>query len=315
MLRDRLLKLFRRAMGTQQILELMRSSRLGSGQDDGLTLLEGTQYARYAVPIEYLPSRDFRPRYGHTHPPIRSLEEWFASCAGEYRGFIGQMRALDVSHIAASSSSARAARPAWIGGAICAFDALALYAMVRKHRPARYLEIGSGMTTCFARQAVVDAGLPTRIISIDPEPRGEIDGICDEVVRAGLETCDLGLFDGLAAGDVVFFDGSHRAFMNSDVTVFFIDVLPRLKPGVIVHVHDICLPYDYPEVYRKWYWNEQYLLAVYMMGNRARIRPLLPTAFICKSPLFEEDLRAPFADLGPDNGSWRGGGSMWFTHL
>lgn len=315
MLRERLLKLIRRVMGTQQILDQLRSSRLSSPQEDGLTLLEGTQYARYAVPIEYLPSRDFRPRYGHTHPPIRSLDEWFASCAGEYRDFVRQMRALDLSHIARSSLGTKASNPAWIGGAICAFDALALYAMVQKHRPRRYMEIGSGMTTCFARQAVSDAGQTTRIVSIDPEPRGEIDGICEEVIRAGLETCDLAVFDELEAGDIVFFDGSHRAFMNSDVTVFFIDVLPRLKPGVIVHVHDICLPYDYPEVYRKWYWNEQYLLAVYMMGNRARIRPLLPTAFICQSPLFEEELRAPFVDLGPHNGSWRGGGSMWFTHL
>jgi len=300
MLRDRIFKFLRRAIDAR---------RMG-----GLTLLEGTQYARYAVPIEYLPSRDFRPRYGYSHPAIRSLEDWFASHADEYREFMRHMRTLDVSHIALSSGDAKASRPAWEGCPISAFDALALYAMIGKNRPKRYLEIGSGMTTCFARQAISDTGQATRIVSIDPEPRAEINDICDEVIRNGLETCDLGAFDALEPGDIVFFDGSHRTFMNSDVTVFFIDVLPRLRPGVIVHIHDICLPYDYPEFFRNWYWNEQYMLAVYMMGNRDRIRPLLPTAFMCKSPLFVEDLRSPFVDLGAGNDSWRGGGSMWFTH-
>lgn len=243
------------------------------------------------------------------------METWFTSHAEDYRSFVHDMRALDVSHIALAAERAPAAKPAWTGGAICAFDTLALYAMVRKHRPKRYLEIGSGMTTCFARQAISDAGQATRIVSIDPEPRAEIDDICDEIIRDGLETCDLSVFDSLEPGDIVFFDGSHRAFMNSDVTVFFIDVLPRLKPGVIVHVHDINLPYDYPEFFKLWYWNEQYMLAVYMMGNRDRINPLLPTAFVCRSTLFDEELGRPFVDLGSSNDSWRGGGSMWFTHV
>lgn len=323
MLRDRLLRLLRGALGTQQILDVMRSSVLkprstgnspASGKDFGLTLLEGSQDARYAVPIEYLPSRDYKPRYGNTHPPIPSLESWFASYAGDYRAFIREMRSLDISHIGTHAKGRGSTRPAWTDGAICAFDALALYAMVRKARPKQYLEIGSGMSTCFVRQAIFDARLATRIVSLDPEPRSEVDAICDESIRASLETCDLGIFDGLEPGDVVFFDGSHRAFMNSDVTVFFIDVLPLLKPGVIVHVHDVSLPYDYPDSFKTRYWNEQYLLAVYLMGNQGRIRPLLPTAFICNSSLFENDIRQPFVDLGAANDGWRGGGSMWFTH-
>jgi len=324
MLRSRLLKFLRRAVGTKQILDLMRSPALGrragesgesSADEGGLTLLEGTPYSRYAVPIEYMPSRDFRPRYGYTHPPIPALEAWFTSCAEDYRTFVRYMRTLNISHIALSLAETKKSKPAWTGGAIAAFDSLALYAMVRRHAPKRYLEIGSGMTTCFARQAISDTGQATKILSIDPEPRAEIDNICDEVIRDGLETCELSIFDNLEAGDIVFFDGSHRTFMNSDVTVFFIDVLPRLKPGVIVHIHDINLPYDYPEFFKKWYWNEQYMLAVYMMGNQNRIRPLLPTAFVCRSTLFEEDLRRPFVDLGSGNDSWHGGGSMWFTHV
>lgn len=314
-LRSKILRLMRRALGTQQILDQLGNLGLRSASGQRLTLLPSTQYARYALPVDYLPSRDFRARYGNSHPPIKALESWFTAHAGAYSEFVRHMRSLDVSHIAKSYDPRHPSRPAWTGGAICAFDALALYAMVRRHAPRRYLEIGSGMTTCFARQAIDDGKLQARITSVDPEPRAEIDSICDEVIRDGLETCNLDVFDRLESGDIVFFDGSHRSFMNSDVTVFFIDVLPRLQPGVIVHIHDISLPWDYPEWAKDWYWNEQYLLAVYLMGHQHRISPLLPTAFVCRSPLFEEIVAQPFIDLGADNSSWRGGGSMWFSHV
>jgi hypothetical protein len=103
--------------------------------------------------------------------------------------------------------------------------------------------------------------------------------------------------------------------MNSDVTVFFIDVLPRLKPGVIVHLHDILLPWDYPDSFKQWYWNEQYMLAVYMMNARDRLNPLLPTAWISRSQEFVSFFRTPLLDLGSPaaNESWKHGGSMWFT--
>jgi hypothetical protein len=186
--------------------------------------------------------------------------------------------------------------------------------MVQSHKPQLYLEIGSGITTCFTHRAIRDANLATRIISIDPQPRAKIDSICDEIIRDGLETCDLALFDRLQSGDILFFDGSHRVFMNSDVTVFMIDVLPRLKPGVIVHVHDINLPWDYPASFRNWYWSEQYILAVYLMANKGRINPLLPTTFVCRDDAFFAEFAEPLLDLGELNDGWRGGGAMWFTH-
>jgi hypothetical protein len=74
------------------------------------------------------------------------------------------------------------------------------------------------------------------------------------------------------------------------------------------------LPYDYPEFFTNWYWNEQYMLAVYLMNARHRIDPLLPTAFICRDPQFEDLFARPPIDFGTLNDAWRGGGSMWFTH-
>lgn len=285
-------------------------------QGRSFELLESTEYSRYLLPIEYLPSRDYRPRWGHSKPRIPALNDWFTAHTAEYREMIGNMRAnaARLADVPLTFDEINLPQPAWSGVPYCPFDAVALYTMVQRCKPKTYLEIGSGITTCFAHRGIKDNGLDTRIVSIDPEPRAKIDAICDEVVRFGLETCDLSIFGELEAGDILFFDGSHRSFMNSDVTVFMIDILPMIKPGVVVHIHDITLPWDYDESFRHWHWNEQYLLAVYMMGNRRRINPLLPTAFLCRDQSFDDLLAEPMLDLGVYNDGWRGGGSMWFTH-
>ena len=84
-------------------------------------------------------------------------------------------------------------------------------------------------------------------------------------------------------------DGSHISLMNSDVTVFMLDVVPKLKPGVIVHIHDIHLPHDYPDMFVKWYWNEQYIVAAYLLGAADRIKILMPSRYageMSSSPSF-----------------------------
>lgn len=279
-------------------------------------VLQGTPYSRYAVPIEYTPSRDYAPRWGYSRPPEPIVEAWFREYTDRYLAFVETMRssAQNMRDIPLVFDEALLPSPAWGEVPYAPFDAVALYTMIVTHRPRRYLEIGSGISTCFAARAVRDAGLDTYITSIDPEPRAQVDAICNEVIRDGLETCNLELFDVLEPGDILFFDGSHRSFTNSDVTVFMLDVLPRLKPGVVIHVHDICIPYDYPPMFMNWYWNEQYLLHVYLMGNRHRVNPLLPTCFICKDPAFAASLDRPLIDIGKYNDGWRGGGAMWFTH-
>jgi hypothetical protein len=288
-----------------------------SAENPGLEILPGTPYSRYALPIEYMPSRAFHPRWGEQgRAPIPSLLQWFSEHTEAYRDILAEMTGnrVRLSKIPHDFDESLLPSPAWNHVPICAFDSAAIYTMITRFRPKRYFEIGSGISTCFAYQAIKDCGLPTKILSIDPEPRAAIDAICDDVVRDGLENCDIALFDQLEAGDILFFDGSHRAFMNSDVTVFFIDLLPKLKPGVIIHVHDITLPWDYPESFKSWYWNEQYMLAVYLMNARHRIQPIFPTAFVCRSPAFADWFATPLIDLGTSNDGWRGGGSMWFTH-
>jgi hypothetical protein len=170
--------------------------------------------------------------------------------------------------------------PCWINGWMPALDGVALYGLIAAHQPRTYLEVGSGNSTKFARQAIADHRLDTRIVSIDPCPRADINSICDEVVRQPVEEVPLETFDRLEANDILYIDNSHRVFMNSDATMIFLDVLPRLKPGVLVEIHDVTLPYDYPHHWVDRYYSEQYLLAAYLLAKGDRFDIVLPNMFI-----------------------------------
>ncbi|MDP4023178.1 class I SAM-dependent methyltransferase [Methylobacterium sp. NEAU 140] len=214
---------------------------------------------------------------------------------------------------------ADAKTPYWNNTWFTALDAAALVTMLAWKRPARYLEIGSGTSTRFARYAVDALHLPTQLTSIDPMPRLAIDALCDWTVRSPLEACDLKVFDELRAGDILFFDGSHRAFTNSDVTVFFFEVLPRLRPGVMVHIHDIFIPDDYPAAWNHRLYNEQYLLAAMLLCGAPPFRVSLPVTYVCKHAAYGARVRRAFAARGrrPDipflypNDAGAPGASFW----
>lgn len=176
--------------------------------------------------------------------------------------------------------SADPSQPNWANEWIPPLDAVALYSFIAIGQPKLFLEVGSGNSTKFARRATKDHGLTTKIVSIDPRPRVEIDALCDQVVREPVENCKLDIFDRLESGDILYVDNSHRALMNSDATVIFLDILPRLKPGVLVHFHDIALPYDYPAEWKDRYYSEQYLLAAYLLARGSRFDILLPNWFV-----------------------------------
>lgn len=157
---------------------------------------------------------------------------------------------------------------------------MSLYSLICLKKPKIYFEIGSGNSTKFAKKAIMDHDLNTKIVSVDPHPRTKIDPISDTVVRRPLEEVDLNVFNTLKAGDVLFFDRAHHCFMNSDVTVFFLDVLPRLPSGIIIHIHDIHLPYDYPPERSLHYESEQYFLATMLLAEGGKMKIGLPNKFI-----------------------------------
>jgi predicted O-methyltransferase YrrM len=165
-------------------------------------------------------------------------------------------------------------------------DAIALYGFLARTNPRTYLEIGSGNSTRFAARAIADHGLRTRIVSIDPEPRAGIDALCHEVVRRPFEDIEPERFSELTSEDLVFLDGSHRSFQGSDVTVFFLELLPVLPRGVIWGVHDVFLPADYPAHWIDRWYNEQYLLAAWLLGGGGGDDILLPCShFVSQPPL------------------------------
>lgn len=216
-----------------------------------------------------------RPRFGHGLPAHPELHQLIEARRAAYREhLLASLQYLpDYVNIPTDDTF-------WMNDQFAGLDSLALYYFVASRQPGRIVEIGSGHSTCFARRAIDDHGLSSHLTSIDPAPRTGIDQLCHSVIRRRLEECDLSFADELGPKDIVFFDGSHRCFTNSDVTVFFLEVLPRLKPGVLVHVHDVYLPFDYPADIADRYYSEQYLLACYMLGGGRKVQVELPNAYI-----------------------------------
>jgi hypothetical protein len=203
-----------------------------------------------------------------------------------------------------------ATQPSWVNNWLPGLDSVALYSLLCLSNPKRFVEIGSGNSTKFARRAILDQGLRTQITSIDPHPRAQIDLICDNVIRQPLEDADLTLFDELQNGDVLYIDGSHRCFPNSDVTVTFLEVLPRLRDGVFVEFHDISLPYDYSPMLAERYYSEQYLLAVYILAENNKFKIVLPNSFVSED-MELCDILNPLWDESKMTGVEKYGGSFW----
>ncbi len=158
-------------------------------------------------------------------------------------------------------------------------DAEMYYAMVRFLKPGRIVEIGSGWSTMVASKAMEvneQEGHAGEITAIEPYPYPYFRAVVARTPRIHLDETQLQQvplerFTELAPGDILFIDSSHVGKIGSDVLYEFLEILPRIRPGVVVHVHDIFLPADYP---REWvlaehrFWNEQYILQAFLAFNR-----------------------------------------------
>lgn len=153
------------------------------------------------------------------------------------------------------------------------FDAAVLFVRMREFQPKRVIEIGSGFSSLILAD-IARRFMPHRceISCIEPFPRHFLHdqryGLT--LVQQKVQAVPLEFFASLGDGDFLFIDSSHVAKTGSDVNYLVLDVLPRLAPGVFVHVHDVFLPHEYP---RSWVlhdnrsWNEQYLLQAYLAFN------------------------------------------------
>lgn len=202
--------------------------------------------------------------------------------------------------------------PVWNNGFLPGLDIIGIYGMIAEYKPKIYFEIGSGNSTKVARKSIRDNHLNTRIISLDPFPRTFIDHLSDEVIRKPIEHFSDYKFiiDTLNENDILFIDNSHGVYPNSDAMISFMEILPFLKKGVIVHFHDIYLPYDYPQFMCDRYYNEQYMLAAFIMTNPEKYNPILPNFFISEDKELSQVLSEIWSGLSVKNVE-KHGGSFW----
>jgi hypothetical protein len=197
-------------------------------------------------------------------------------------------------------------------------DALVAYCMVRNFQPRLIIEVGSGFSSLLLGQAATKNN-NSALICIEPFPQEFLKhgfrGL-HSLIEKKVQDMDLDFFSQLGPGDVLFIDSSHTVKIGGDVNYLFLEVLPRLKPGVIVHVHDIFFPFDYR---RDWvkeelrFWTEQYLLQAFLVFN-SEFEVLMANRYLAHK--YPEDLKAAFPSLGKlkadskDSINW-GGGSFW----
>ena len=173
------------------------------------------------------------------------------------------------------------------------------------------MEVGSGNSTLVAAAAKAQHSPLTEITSIDPYPRAEIDQLSQVIVRKPFEALEAdACLESLEAGDILFIDNSHRVLPNSDATVFFLEWMPRLADGVIVHIHDIYLPWDYPQNMCNRAYSEQYMLAMALMSNSKRYTPLFPAFWVSEQKSLSGKL-ASIWNHANTRGVEQHGGSFW----
>jgi hypothetical protein len=188
-------------------------------------------------------------------------------------------------------------------------DVLVAYCMVRHFQPRRIIEVGSGFSSLVLSQAAAK-NKNSSLICIDPFPgellrNGSIP-VLQSLIETKVQDLDVEFFFQLESGDILFIDSSHTVKIGGDVNYLFLEVLPRLKAGVIVHVHDIFFPFEYR---RDWmleefrFWTEQYLLQAFLIFNPA-FEVLMANSYL--NHYYPSDLKAAFPNLR----RWIGG-SFW----
>jgi predicted O-methyltransferase YrrM len=183
-------------------------------------------------------------------------------------------------------------------------DAEILYAMARMLKPRRIVEVGSGHSTRIIRQAISDGDLKVHHVAIDPAPRSDVTPLVDRMQLTRFEEIETdAVLSTLESNDFLFIDSSHEVRIANDVVKLFCITIPSLASGVVVHVHDIFLPYDYPEPFYTTCpgWGEQYLLQVLLTGRPHKVH--WPGYYAQRMrPELRDSM--PFLQAGPAQSFW-----------
>jgi hypothetical protein len=217
----------------------------------GLKTVLGLRRQGFFIPYRYA---ETLPGPGHIKPYAPLLAAMFDK-RDNMRGLVQDLATWEAEFLGIGQAPPPA--PRWNQDWFPGLDAAMAYAFMRCHKPRRVVEVGSGHSTRFMAQGISDGGLETSFTAIDPQPRAIIQGLNINFIRATLAAAPSQPFDDLESGDILFIDSSHILMPGSDVDDLFNRIMPALPPGVLVHIHDIFLPDDYPA---SWAWrgyNEQ----------------------------------------------------------
>lgn len=257
-----------------------------------------------------------QPRYGHSHPAhpglldmIEPHHDTYSHWLNKAQPHLSQFQSLSLQ----ATKNTEDQRPHWINGFLPGLDIVMLYTILVNLQPKKYIEIGSGNSTRVAHWVKSQAKLDMQIIAIDPEPRVEIEHLTDTLYRCPLENFSLDQLPELKSGDVVFVDNSHRILPNSDATVFFLEWLPRLPKGVVVQIHDVYWPYDYPEFMCQRLYSEQYGLAIALLSNPEKYRVMMPNYYVSQNEELYSSMDGFWRTLDANHRIERHGGSFWLT--
>lgn len=154
-------------------------------------------------------------------------------------------------------------------------DAEYLYCIIRHFKPARIIEIGSGYSTLMAKEAIeknkqASLSYTCEQVCIEPYEMPWLEKTGVQVIRKLVEDVDISFFSALQQNDILFIDSSHIIRPQGDVLFEFLEILPTLHSGVIIHIHDIFSPKDYTKkhlIEDILFWNEQYLLEAFLTCN------------------------------------------------
>jgi hypothetical protein len=157
-------------------------------------------------------------------------------------------------------------------------DAIFLHCMMMHYRPKRVIEIGSGHSSAVMLDTnEFSLGNSIDFTFIEPFPENRllkilrpIDHERTRILKSFTQDVDTSLFTSLGENDILFIDSTHVSKVGSDVNYIFFEILPVIKPGVIIHFHDIFYPFEMPRhwIYeKKWFWNETYMLRAFLMDN------------------------------------------------
>ena len=230
----------------------------------GLSTLLGRKRG-FFIPYRYAADLPDRARRGS----YEALEPLFAAAGPAFAELLARMDHHSAALLAIGKEPPPA--PRWNQDWFPRLDAAAAYVLVRDRRPRRIVEVGSGHSTRFLARAIRDGGLAAELTGIDPAPRAAIEGLSATILRRTVHEAGPAPFAALEAGDMLFIDSSHILMPGTDVDFLFNRVLPALPAGVLVHIHDVFLPDDYPPEWERRGYNEQLGVAALLQGGGFRL--------------------------------------------